>query len=96
MYGTSFSKSVQPIPIQATSQVPGLCSSWPLHNSDLRDSLKYTKKQVWAERILTRQSSKRLGSVRTRLTEACSFVYYDSAHTTYLETIFVLSDVFLI
>ena len=30
-----------------------------LHNSDLRDSHEYIQRQVWDERIITRQSSGR-------------------------------------
>ena len=44
---------------------------------------------MWGARICKRTSSSRFDLVRTRLTEACSFVSYDSAHTTYLETICV-------
>ena len=63
------------------------------HNIDLRDSREYTKKQVWGEHIFTRQSSRGFDLVETRRIEASSIVYYDSAHTTYLETICVLSYV---
>ena len=66
------------------------------HNSDLRDSLEYLEKQMWGALICKRLSSSRFDLVRTRLTEACRFVYNDSAHTTYLETICVPSDVALI
>ena len=37
------------------------------HNSDLRDSHEYIKKQVWGEEILTRQSSRRVGLVEKLL-----------------------------
>ena len=40
-----------------------------------------------------RQSSRRFGLERTRLMEASVAVCFDSAHPTYLETIFVLSCV---
>ena len=74
------------------------CARWDpeeftSHNSDLRDFHKYIHKQVWGAQIFTRQSSRRFGLVRTWLTEACSIVFYDSAHPTYLETICVLSYV---
>ena len=55
-----------------------------LHNSDFRDSPEYIQKQVWDERIFTRQSSSRLDLVKTRLVEACSMVCYDSTHTKYI------------
>ena len=42
------------------------------HNSDLRDSHEYTKKQMWVEQIYTRQSSRRFDFVETRPTEAFS------------------------
>ena len=38
------------------------------HNSDLRDSHEYIKKQVWGERIITRQHSRGFDLVETRLT----------------------------
>ena len=40
------------------------------HNSDLRYSHEYIKKQVWGEFICTRQNSKKFDFLRTRLTEA--------------------------
>ena len=61
----------------------GELSAQYTHNSDLRDFHKYIHKQVWGAQIFTRQSSRRFGLVRTWLTEACSIVFYDSAHTTY-------------
>ena len=40
------------------------------HNSDLRDFHEYLQKQVWDAQNCTRQSNRRFGLVRTRLTEA--------------------------
>ena len=61
------------------------------HNSDLRDSHEYLQKQVWGAQNCTRQSSRRFGLERTRLTEASITVCFDSEHPTYLETLCVLS-----
>ena len=60
------------------------------HNSDLRDFHEYLQKEVWGAQNCTRQSSRRFGLERTRLTEASVAVCFDSAHTTYFETICVL------
>ena len=54
------------------------------HNSDLKDSPQYIKRQVWGEQIFVYPHSRRFRLVRTML-EACSIVYHDSAHPTYLE-----------
>ena len=67
--------------------LPAMNRNLPPHNSDLRDS------HEWGAWICNSLSTSRFDLVRTWLTEACSFVSYDSAHTTYLETICVLSDV---
>ena len=62
-----------------------------LHNSDLRDSREYFQKQVWGAQNCTRQSSRRFGLLRNRLTEVSVAVCFDSAHPTYyLGTICVL------
>ena len=38
------------------------------HNSNVRDSHEYIKKQVWDEQIITRQHSRGFDLVETRLT----------------------------
>ena len=63
--------------------------SWK-HNSELRDSHEYTHK-VWGERSFPRQHSSRFCKNKTDRTS--SVVSYDSTHPTYLETIWVHSNV---
>ena len=67
------------------------------HNSDMRDSHECIQRQVWGEKIITRQSSRtiirRFDLVETRLEEACSVVQCDSSQPTYLEIICVRTDV---
>ena len=62
--------------------MPSLLS--PDHNSDLRDSHECLEKQVWVAWILTRQSSRRLGLERTKLTAVSVTVCFNSAHPTYI------------
>ena len=62
-----------------------------VHNSDLRDSQEYIKKQLHGERFLRKLSSLRFKLVRIRLIEGSSFVSFYSAHPTYKETVCLLS-----
>ena len=76
---------------------PG-CPGSPAPSSLTASSYKVSSTQLWFERLSWVHSEQGVGwagfyKAETRLMEASSIVWYDSACPTYLETICVLSDV---